>query len=80
MAESIFQKVAEIIAASKNISVTEITLNTTFRELDIDSLAALSLVYDFEEAFNVSIPDEEVVKIRTVSDVVESLERLNVAV
>jgi acyl carrier protein len=80
MSESVFQKVSEIIADSKNISADEITLETTFRELDIDSLAALSLVYDFEEAFNVSIPDEEVMKIRKVGDVVESLDQLNVAV
>lgn len=80
MSESIFQKVAEIIAESKNISIEEIKLESTFRELDIDSLGALSLVYDFEEAFNVSIPDEEVVKIKNVRDVVESLERLGIAV
>lgn len=80
MSEPIFQKVAEIIAESKNISSDEITLESTFRELDIDSLAALALVFDFEEAFNVSIPNEEVIKIQKVRDVVESLERLGAAV
>ncbi len=72
MTESVLEKVAVIIAESKNISADEITLDTTFRELDIDSLAALSLIYDFEEAFNVSIPDQEVAKIQTVCDVVAS--------
>ena len=80
MSQTVFQKVARIIAESKDISPDEITLDTKFRELDIDSLAALSLVYDFEETFNVSLPDEEVLKIKTVRDVVESLERLGVTV
>ena len=78
MSESVFQKVAAIIAESKKISTDEITLESTFKELNIDSLAALSLVFDFEEEFNVSIPNEEVVTIQNVRDVVESLERLGV--
>ncbi len=80
MSKSIFQKVAAIIADSKNISAEQINLETTFTELEIDSLAALSLIYDFEEAFNVEIPNEEVVTIQNVRHIVESLERLNVAV
>ncbi len=80
MSELIFQKVAELIAENRNISTDEITLDSKFSELDIDSLTALSLVYDFEEVFNTSLPDEDVVKIKTVRDVVESLERLGVTV
>lgn len=80
MTESIFQKVAGLIAENRSISVDEIKLDSKFSELDIDSLTALSLVYDFEEEFNVSLPDEDVMKIKTVRDVVESLERLGVTV
>lgn len=80
MTESIFQKVAELIAENRSISVDEIGLDSKFSELNIDSLTALSLIYDFEEEFNVSLPDEDVMKIKTVRDVVESLERLGVTV
>ncbi len=79
MSESVFQKVAAIIADQKNISAESITLETTFKELEIDSLEALSLIYDFEDAFNVELPNEEAVTVQTVGDVVESLERLGVA-
>ena len=80
MSESIFQKVAEIIAARKHISAEQINLDTTFRELDVDSLEALSLIYDFEDAFEVEIPNEEAAEIQNVRDIIESLERLGVAV
>ncbi len=80
MSESVFQKVAAIIADRKKISAGEISFETTFRELEVDSLEALSLIFDFEDAFEVEIPNEEAVKIQSVGDVVESLERLGVAV
>ncbi len=80
MSESLFQKVAAIIAERKKMSADRITIETSFRDLDVDSLEALSLIYDFEDAFNVEIPNEEAVKIQNVRDVVESLERLGVAV
>ncbi len=80
MSESVFQKVAAIIADRKKISAEQISFETTFRELEVDSLEALSLIFDFEDAFEVEIPNEEAVKIQNVRDVVESLERLGVAV
>ena len=78
MSESVFQKVAAIIAENRKISADEITLESTFSQLDIDSLAALSLVFEFEDTFEVEIPNEEVVTIQNVRDIVESLERLGV--
>ena len=78
MSELVFNKVAEIIAENRKIPIDKITLESTFRELDIDSLAALSLVFEFEDTFGVEIPNEEVVTIQNVRDIVESLERLGV--
>ncbi len=79
MSESVFQKVAAIIADRKKISAEQISFETTFRELEVDSLEALSLIFDFEDAFDVEISNEEAVKIQSVRDAVESLERLSAA-
>ncbi len=79
MSESVFQKVAAIIADRKKISAEQISFETTFRELEVDSLEALSLIFDFEDAFEVEISNEEAVKIQSVRDAVESLERLSAA-
>ena len=80
MSESLFKKVTEIIAARKKVSSEEIAIDTTFAELGVDSLEALSLIYDFEDEFEVEIPNEDAMKIRNVRDVVESLERLGAVV
>ncbi len=80
MSEIIFQKVAELIAESKKTPVEEITLDTTFQELGMDSLDGLSLVFELEETFDVSIPDDEALTLKNVREVVESLEKLGVAV
>ena len=79
MSETIFQKVAELIAETKKVSVEQLTPDTTFEELGMDSLDGISLVSDLEEAFNVSIPDEEALKFKDIRQVVEGLKKIGVA-
>lgn len=80
MTDLIFQKVAGLIAVKGNIPIDKISLDSKFSDLDIDSLTAFSLIYDFEKEFNVSLPNEDVMKIKTIRDVVESFEKLGVTV
>jgi acyl carrier protein len=42
-------------------------------DLGVDSLAVMEIVAELEERFDMSFPDEELPKIRTVGDVIESL-------
>lgn len=79
MSETIFQKVAELIAKTKKVPVEQLTPDTTFEELRMDSLDGISLVFELEEAFNVSIPDEEALKFKDIRQVVEGLEKIGVA-
>jgi acyl carrier protein len=49
-----------------------ITRESRFREdLGADSLDLTVLLYEFEDEFDLSIPDDEVVKMKTVGDVVQ---------
>jgi acyl carrier protein len=80
MLEAIFQKVAGVIAEYKKIPVEQITLDTTFEELGMDSLDGLSVVFELEEAFDVMIPDDAAKTIQNVRQIVESLEKLGVVV
>lgn len=80
MSETIFQKVAGLIAQYKKIPVEQITLDTTFEQLNMDSLDGLSLVFELEEAFDITIPDEDAKKIQDVRQIVESLEKLGVVI
>ena len=51
-----------------------IGMETSFEDLDADSLDIVELVMAIEEEFNLEISDEEVESIRTVGDVVRYLE------
>lgn len=72
----IFQKVSEIIANKKGVQPSTITMENTFEELDMDSLDSVELISDLEDHYNVSIPNQELLAIKTVKEAVESLEKL----
>ncbi len=67
MSDNIEQKVIEIVAEQMGVDKAEITRETTFvNDLNADSLDTVELVMEFEDAFELSIPDEEAEKIQTV--------------
>ena len=78
MSEPIFQKVIELIVKGTKIPRERIKPDSTFEELGLDSLDATTLLYELEETFDVQIPSDAL-KVRNVREVVEYLERLNVA-
>jgi acyl carrier protein len=67
VSDNIEQKVIEIVAEQMGVDKAEITRETTFvNDLNADSLDTVELVMEFEDAFELSIPDEEAEKIQTV--------------
>ncbi len=69
------EKVISIIAATKRVPPEKISLDSSFEELEIDSLDAVEIVFCLEEEYKISIPDEAVRDVRTVRAVVETLEK-----
>jgi acyl carrier protein len=60
-------KVKKIVAEQMGVSEAEITRETSFvNDLNADSLDTVELVMEFEDEFEMSIPDEEAEKIQTV--------------
>ncbi len=60
-------KVKKIVAEQMGVAETEITRDTSFvNDLNADSLDTVELVMEFEDQFEMSIPDEEAEKIQTV--------------
>ncbi|NLP37220.1 MAG: acyl carrier protein [Firmicutes bacterium] len=70
----IFEKVKGLISDQLSVDEDEISLETTFNDLDADSLDIVELVMAIEEEFNLDIADEEVEDIKTVGDVVKYIE------
>ena len=71
MAESIEDKVKEIICEQLGVGAEEVTPEASFIEdLGADSLDIVELVMALEEGYGIEISDEDAEKIRTVNDVV----------
>ncbi|MEL1134093.1 acyl carrier protein [Desulfitobacterium sp. THU1] len=67
---SAFDKVKSIVVDQLGVEEDEITLETTFADLNADSLDIVELIMALEEEFDLDIPDEDAEKIRTVGDAV----------
>jgi len=72
VAEAIEEKVIEIVSEQMGVDKTEITRETSFvNDLNADSLDTVELVMEFEDQFELSIPDEEAEKIQTVGQAID---------
>ena len=71
-----FEKCQRIIAESTENSLDAISPETTLDELCLDSIDLVDLVMEIEQAFSVSVPDEEFENIKTVGDIVGLIENM----
>ena len=72
---SIQEQVYEIIQRKLSVNMEQITPEASFTEdLGADSLDTVELVMDLEEEFNITIPEEDQEKLRTVQDAIDYLE------
>ena len=70
--EEIADKVMSIVSEQMGINKAEITRETSFiNDLNADSLDIVELVMEFEDNFEMSIPDEEAEKIKTVGQAID---------
>ena len=65
-----FEKVRDIIVANLSCDPESVTMEASLTEdLEADSLDAVELNMALEDACGVSIPDEELAKLKTVGDI-----------
>ncbi len=70
-------KVKKIVAEQMGVAEAEISRTTSFvNDLNADSLDTVELVMEFEEHFDVSIPDDEAEKIQTVGDAIDYIAKI----
>ncbi len=70
--QEVMEKVVAIVSEQMGVDKSEIKKETSFiNDLNADSLDTVELVMEFEDEFDMSIPDEDAEKIQTVGDAVE---------
>ncbi len=69
------EQIKSVIAELLGISAKEIDSNSDLMEVyGIDSIDAVDLVLSFEDMFNISVPDEDAIELRTVSKILNYIE------
>ncbi len=74
--ENVHQKVSTMLIEKLGIEASQITPNANFiKDLGIDSLDYIELIMEFEQTFNIRIPDTEGEQIKTVGQAVSYIEK-----
>ena len=76
MPDEITEKVLDLIASTKRLPREQVSDNSSFEELGLDSLDAINLIYEVESEFNVSVSNEVANSITSVPVLVEKLKAL----
>jgi acyl carrier protein len=76
MSDELTERILKVIATSKRIPVEQITIDSEFQQLGIDSMDAVEILFALENEFDINIPDEEVRHVRNVRQMAEGVEKL----
>jgi len=73
--KNVEERVIEIVCEQMGASRDKITAETSFiQDLGADSLDTVELVMEFEDEFDLNIPDEDAEKIQTVGDAIKYIQ------
>ena len=73
---SVEEKVMGIVSEQLSVPRDEVARDRSFvDDLKADSLDVVELVMEFEDEFEIQIPDDDYDKIRTVGDAIEYIEQ-----
>ena len=71
------KKIVDLIAEKLCKKPEQITMNSRLvEELGADSLDVVELIMAFEDEFGISLPDEEIAKMKSVGDIVNYISKL----
>jgi acyl carrier protein len=73
--KNVEERVIEIVCEQMGASRDKITAETSFiQDLGADSLDTVERVMEFEDEFDLNIPDEDAEKIQTVGDAIKYIQ------
>jgi acyl carrier protein len=73
---SIEERVIEIVCENLGVNKEQVNRNTSFIEdVGADSLDIVELIMELEEEFEITIPDDQAEKIKTVGEAIDYIER-----
>ena len=71
----VFDEIKEILVEQLSVKESDIEMSSHLAEdLGADSLDAIDIVMSIEDRYEIEVPDEVVVKMKTVEDIVNYIE------
>ena len=70
------EKITEILITTGECKRKDINPDAKLEDLGVDSLKAITILYDIEEAFNIEIPNDIISSIVTVKNIQEQVASL----
>ncbi len=71
-----FEKVKEIIVDTLNLDADKIVMEADLiQDLDADSIDAVELIMALEEAFGITIPDEDAANLTKIEEIVKYIDQ-----
>jgi len=67
--------IQQMIAESAEVPIESLEPNRPLKEIDVDSLTVLEVMFDLEDKFKIKMPEERV-PIHTVQDIADLVDRL----
>ncbi len=75
-ATEIEEKVFQIVSEQMSVEKGELSRETSFvNDLNADSLDTVELVMELEDEFDITIPDEEAEKLKTVGEAIDHIQQ-----
>lgn len=73
---SLETQVIRVIAQTQRLPANSISINSTFEQLNIDSLDGINIIFALENEFGIEIPDEGLHHMRSIREIVNGVRKL----
>jgi acyl carrier protein len=74
--DNVAERVRRVIAKHMRISEENVTNESTFADLNIDSLDGVNLLFELENEFDINIEDDQARSITSVPEMIEGIKKL----
>ena len=72
-----FEKIVDKLSEYLKVDKSKITMDTNIKtDLNADSLTVVELLFELEQAYNITIPDDVMESLETVGGLVDYLEKV----
>lgn len=68
--------VKELLTRDRKFKPEDINMETSLNELGIDSLQAITILYELEERFEIEIPNELMEELESVGDIISTINKI----